>query len=184
MKKLFSYSYFIYFGLVFILFSVILAPFVFLLVNGNSKYFWAKKIKTFWARWMSASIGIKTKTTFLENLNSNNNYIICANHKSYLDIVLMYLVIDHDFAFLGKAELLKWPVLRFFFKRGIDIPVYRGSRTKAAKCIALAHQEIKRGRSVVIFPEGGWDNSETQMRKFKNGAFQLAIDTGLSLIHI
>ena len=184
MKKLFSYSYFIYFGLVFILFSVILAPFVFLLVNGNSKYFWAKKIKTFWARWMSASIGIKTKTTFLENLNSNNNYIICANHKSYLDIVLMYLVIDHDFAFLGKAELLKWPVLRFFFKRGIDIPVYRGSRTKAAKCIALAHQEIKRGRSVVIFPEGGWDNSETQMRKFKNGAFQLAIDTGCPILPV
>jgi putative hemolysin len=24
----------------------------------------------------------------------------------------------------------------------------------------LAEKEIKRGRSVVIFPEGGWDNSE------------------------
>ena len=28
----------------------------------------------------------------------------------------MYLVIDHDFAFLGKSELLKWPVINIFLK--------------------------------------------------------------------
>jgi 1-acyl-sn-glycerol-3-phosphate acyltransferase len=96
----------------------------------------------------------------------------------------MYLVIDHDFAFLGKSEILNYPVIRFFFKRGIDIPVYRDSKAKAAKCLELARREIKRGRSVVIFPEGGWDNSETQMRKFKHGAFQLSIDTGCEILPI
>jgi 1-acyl-sn-glycerol-3-phosphate acyltransferase len=71
-----------------------------------------------------------------------------------------------------------------FFKRGIDIPVYRDSKTKAAKCLEFARQEIQKGRSVVIFPEGGWDNSETKMRKFKHGAFQLSIDTGCSILPI
>lgn len=117
-------------------------------------------------------------------MKNNNNFIICANHKSYLDILLMYLIIDHDFAFLGKSEVLKYPVIRIFFKRGIDIPVYRASRIKAAKSLELAKSEINRGRSIVIFPEGGWDNSETEMRKFKNGAFKLAIDTGCSILPI
>ena len=82
----------------------------------------------------------------------------------------MYLVLDQDFAFLGKSELLKWPVINLFFKRGVDIPVYRNSKTKASECLIIAEKEIKKGRSVVIFPEGGWDNAEKGMRKFKNGA--------------
>ena len=74
-------------------------------------------------------------------MKNNNNFIICANHKSYLDILLMYLIIDNDFAFLGKSEVLKYPVIRFFFKRGIDIPVYRASRIKAAKSLELAKKK-------------------------------------------
>ena len=133
---------------------------------------------------MTYAFGIRTKTTYLTNLNIQNNYIICANHKSYLDILLMYLIIDHDFAFLGKSEILRYPVIRIFFKRGIDIPVFRGHRIKAAQCIELAKKEIKRGRSIVVFPEGGWDNAETEMRKFKNGAFKLAIETGCAILPI
>ena len=82
-------------------------------------------------------------------MKNNNNFIICANHKSYLDILLMYLIIDHDFAFLGKSEVLKYPVIRIFFKRGIDIHVYRASRIKAAKSLELAKSEINRGMILV-----------------------------------
>lgn len=184
MKKILSYLFYLYFGLIYIVFCIILSIPIFLFVRGKRKNLVAKRIKTFWATYMSKAIGIKTKVTFLSNLNSNDNYIICANHKSYLDIVLMYLVIDIDFAFLGKSELLKWPVINIFFKRGVDIPVYRDSKTRAAECLIIAEKEIKKGRSVVIFPEGGWDNSEKAMRKFKNGAFQLAIDTSCPILPV
>ena len=82
---------------------------------------------------MSLAIGISTKVTFLSVINPNNNYIICANHKSYLDIVLMYLVIDQDFAFLGKSELLKWPVINIFFKKREDNPGARESKSRTSK---------------------------------------------------
>ena len=137
MKKILSYLFYLYFGLIYIVFCIILSIPIFLFVRGKRKNLVAKRIKTFWATYMSKAIGIKTKVTFLSNLNSNDNYIICANHKSYLDIVLMYLVIDIDFAFLGKSELLKWPVINIFFKRGVDIPVYRDSKTRAAECLIV-----------------------------------------------
>ena len=35
--------------------------------------------------------------------------------------------------------------------------------------IGSSENEIRKGRSVVFFPEGGWDNSEKGMRRFKNG---------------
>ncbi|MEC7005687.1 MAG: lysophospholipid acyltransferase family protein, partial [Bacteroidota bacterium] len=72
-------------------------------------------------------VGIKYEIKMESTIPFNKPYIICPNHKSYLDIVLMYLIIPHDFAFIGKSELLKWPVVRIFFKRGVDIPVYRDS---------------------------------------------------------
>ena len=184
MKKILSFSFYIYFGLIYIVFCIILIVPIYLFVRGKRKNKTAKKIKNFWAKWMSLAIGIKTKVTFHFDIKSNDNYIICANHKSYLDIVLMYLVIDHDFAFLGKSELLKWPVINIFFKRGVDIPVYRDSKTRAAECLIIAEKEINKGRSVVIFPEGGWDNSEKVMRRFKNGAFQLAIDTNCPILPV
>tara|TARA_B100001287_G_scaffold70393_1_gene58061 strand:+ start:68339 stop:68926 length:588 start_codon:yes stop_codon:yes gene_type:complete len=133
---------------------------------------------------MTYAFGISIKKTYIKTLNRNDKYIICANHKSYLDILLMYLIIDNDFAFLGKSEILKYPVIRIFFKRGIDIPVFRDNRIKAAHSLELAKKEIKRDRSIVIFPEGGWDNSENEMRKFKNGAFKLAIETGTSILPV
>ena len=129
-----------------------------------------------------AMMGIKVKTKGSEEIDFSRNYVICPNHKSDLDIILMYLIVPQDFAFIGKSELLRWPVIRFFFKRGVDIPVYRDSVSRAAKCLVQAQEEIKRGRSIVIFPEGGWDNKETEMRRFKNGAFQLAIDTGVPIL--
>ena len=129
-------------------------------------------------------MGIKIKVKGIEDLDMSRNYIICPNHKSDLDIILMYLIFPLDFAFLGKSELLKWPVIRFFFKRGVDIPVYRDSVSKAARCLVQAKVEIENSISIVIFPEGGWDLSETKLRRFKNGAFQLAIDTGVPLLPV
>tara|TARA_B110001452_G_scaffold4425_1_gene4106 strand:- start:1110 stop:1847 length:738 start_codon:yes stop_codon:yes gene_type:complete len=184
MKNFLSFFFFLYIGFVYVIFCITFWAPIFLFVRGENKYKNAKAIKFLWSKWMSFLVGVKLETVFLSKLDLQKNYIICANHKSYLDILLMYQIIDQDFAFLGKSELLKWPVINMFFKRGVDIPVYRDSKTRAAECLILAKKEIKKGRSIVIFPEGGWENSETEMRRFKNGAFQLAIDSNCPILPV
>jgi 1-acyl-sn-glycerol-3-phosphate acyltransferase len=183
-KKLASYFYYFYFGLVYLTSSLVLWLPIFLFVRGKNKYKVAKQIRIFWAKFLTTLIGIKIDVKYESSVIEKQNYIICANHKSYLDIILMYLIINKDFAFLGKSEILKWPVINIFFKRGVDIPVYRGSKTRSHECLELAEKEIKRGRSIVIFPEGGWDKTGKNMRSFKNGAFQLAIDTKCPILPI
>ncbi len=45
-------------------------------------------------------------------------YVICSNHSSYLDIIQMYPILPRTkFMFIGKAELLRWPVINIFFKK-------------------------------------------------------------------
>ncbi|TNE53752.1 MAG: 1-acyl-sn-glycerol-3-phosphate acyltransferase [Bacteroidetes bacterium] len=102
-------------------------------------------------------------------------YIIVANHSSYMDIFLMYsLMSKHPFLFLGKSEILKYPLVSSFF-RELNIPVFRNDRMKSAKSFIQARKAIELGWSLVIFPEGGIpDDHLPKMIPFKDGAFKLA----------
>jgi len=101
-------------------------------------------------------------------------YILCANHTSYLDIFFMYSILPKNkFLFMGKSEILSYPLLKTFFKN-LNIPVYRENRLKAAKSFIQARNEIAKGWSIIIFPEGGIPETTPYLMEFKDGAFKLA----------
>lgn len=80
----------------------------------------------------------------------------------------------HPFQFLGKGEILSYPIVRTYFK-AINIPVYRNNKVKAAQSYRQALRAIEAGWSVVIFPEGGIaDENLPLLTPFKDGAFKLA----------
>lgn len=101
-------------------------------------------------------------------------HIICANHTSYLDIFFMYSILpERRFLFMGKSEILSYPLVKTFFK-GLNIPVYRDDRLKAAKSFIQAKNAMRNGWSIIIFPEGEIPMDTPYLIPFKNGAFQLA----------
>jgi 1-acyl-sn-glycerol-3-phosphate acyltransferase len=111
-------------------------------------------------------------------------YVICANHSSYLDIILMYPILPNTkFMFIGKSELLRWPVLNIFFKK-MDIGVNREKRHSAMRSIIRAKQEIKKGWSIVIYPEGKIPLNTPKLNPFKSGAFKMAIEEQVPILPI
>jgi 1-acyl-sn-glycerol-3-phosphate acyltransferase len=112
-------------------------------------------------------------------------YIVVSNHASYLDIFLMYSIIPkHAFLFLGKSEILSYPLMKTFFKN-LNIPVFRDNRMKAARSFIESKKAIKNGWSLVVFPEGGIpDDNAPKMMKFKEGAFKLAKELNVPIIPI
>lgn len=108
--------------------------------------------------------------------------VFAANHTSYLDIVLSTFYIDHLALYMAKAELLKAPLFKIFFQ-GMDIPVNRKSRIDSHKAFISAANEIGKGRSMVIYPEGTISN-EGKLKPFKNGPFKLAIDKQVPIVPI
>lgn len=112
-------------------------------------------------------------------------YIIIANHSSYLDIFFMYSIFPkHPFLFLGKGEILGYPIIRTYFK-GLNIPVYRKDRSKAATSFVLAKKAVYEGWSLVIFPEGGIpDDDNPKLIPFKKGAFKLAKALNIPIIPV
>ena len=112
-------------------------------------------------------------------------FIIAPNHASYLDIFLMpTLFAGHPFRFLGKSEILGYPLIKTYF-RNFNIPVDRSNRMKAAKAFIQVRRAIQSNWSMVIFPEGGIpDSDKPKMMPFKDGAFQLAKDLGVPIVPV
>ncbi len=110
-------------------------------------------------------------------------YVVCMNHSSYLDIIHTFNVVPDYFLFMGKYELLRWPLFRIFFK-DMHIAVNRGSRTSAARAFMKAGQALERGISVCIFPEGTIPPSVPRMKSLKDGAFRLAVDKQVPIVPI
>jgi 1-acyl-sn-glycerol-3-phosphate acyltransferase len=111
-------------------------------------------------------------------------YIIVANHTSYLDIFLLYSILPKSpFVFLGKSEILKYPILGTYFKH-MNIPVYRQNKSKAGQAYSMAFKAVAEGWSIVIFPEGTIWNKTPELKEFKNGAFKLAVEKQVPIIPV
>ena len=106
-----------------------------------------------------------------------------SNHSSYLDTVFMYSVIPDYFLFIGKGELLKWPLFGLFFRKQ-DIPVHRDQSRLAYNALQKAYEAIDRGECIAMYPEGTIPLHAPKMKAFKNGAFKMAIDKQVPIVPI
>ena len=95
--------------------------------------------------------------------------LLCSNHISNLDPVLIVTSFKNETKFMAKKELFKVPVVSSFIKLFGAFPIERGSVDLSAmkKAISL----LEEGNTVGIFPQGtrysGCDPRDT---KIKSGA--------------
>lgn len=173
----------LYIGVVFGTTLILFYPiFLILLSNDRSKkltfplnVFWSRIVRILCFYALEIDDGTHEK---------KSPYTICANHTSYLDIFLLYSVLPKNkFLFMGKSEILSYPLVKTFFKR-LNIPVDRTDRIKAAKSFIQARNAMKKNWSIVIFPEGGIPDNPPYLAPFKNGTFQLAKAAGVGILPI
>lgn len=82
----------------------------------------------------------------------NKNYLICANHMSMLDPVVIGAAIKHNPRYMAKAEVMRVPVLKSLLKALGAFSLDRGGSDVAA--IKKTINMLRDGESVVMFPQG------------------------------
>lgn len=166
----------------FVVTLILLYPIFLVLLNKESWKPYAFKLYVFWSRIVRilCFYGVQKIN---EYPTENEPKIIIANHTSYLDIFLLYSILPaHKFVFLGKSEILSYPLVKTFFKK-LNIPVYRKNGIKAARSFIACKKALDNGWSVVIFPEGGIpDTNLPALIPFKDGAFKLAKSCKVSIL--
>ena len=129
-----------------------------------------------WADIWFALVFIFHKNIYLQELKNNQSYIFIANHISYLDAALIPKTFRHSIRPLGKVEMAKIPIFGFIYKNAI-VSVDRSSAENRAKSVLLLKSILKKGISILVFPEGTFNMTHRPLKDFYDGAFRIAIET-------
>ncbi len=102
------------------------------------------------------------------------NYIVVANHCSYLDPLAVEVSIPKKIYCLAERYLYRTPLLRWYLKLNETVPTGKGSSKKAVSL--LADNKI-----VGLFPEGRI-SKDGRLKNFRRGAALLAAKTGRPIV--
>jgi 1-acyl-sn-glycerol-3-phosphate acyltransferase len=183
-KKLFGYIWILWYAILFIGMFLIFYPFFRLLLISEKTYFYADKLRKIWGR-ITSYLGLMIPIIrYEQKIDTKKQYIYCANHISYLDIVLCGSFLPTFNFFMAKMELSKLPLFRIWFKT-LDVPVKRESLRSSHGAFHKAAVKLQKGLSLIIFPEGKIPaNAPKLHHPLKPGAFKLAIEQGIPVVPV
>lgn len=136
---------------------------------------WAKGIYAMFPLW-------KVKVTGLENIERGKSYIVLSNHQSMLDIPLLY-TLPFNFKWVSKREVYKIPFFGWVLWMHGDVAIDRGGAASAKRMMNQCSALLKRGVSIVMFPEGTRTRTG-RVEPFQAGAFLLAKKSKVELLPV
>lgn len=161
---------------------IIMFPVLLVLTSREKWYPQFFIVARFWAKIVLYGAGFLPRVTKVVELDRSKSYMFVANHTSMTDIMFMLYCVKNPFVFVGKKELAKIPIFGFFYKRTC-ILVDRNSQRSRKEVFDRAHDRLRGGTSICIFPEGGIPEDESiVLDEFKDGAFRLAIDHQIPIL--
>ena len=167
------YAAFWFIGIMFLILPFIcLASFFGIVTGGNIIFYFL----WFWSRTWFPIVGMPVKRIYQGNQAHDGAMIFVVNHCSYLDAALAVGRIRLPFRPLGKIEMQKIPVFGFIYRHAV-VSVDRSSAKDRAKSVRKMMDMIRKGVSILIFPEGSTNRTGEPMTPFHNGAFKIAIET-------
>lgn len=157
-------------------------PILYIFLSKKKWYPLAHQYRRVWGRFITFFGGLRQKVSQEEEL-TDGPYVIVSNHTSYLDIISTTCCVPVYFNYMAKMELAKVPLFGIFF-RTIDIAVNRKSVRESVDSFNEATERLNNGTSIMIFPEGTIGKQVPKLRKFKSGAFKMAIDNKTPILPV
>jgi 1-acyl-sn-glycerol-3-phosphate acyltransferase len=125
--------------------------------------------------------GIKVVVEGKENIPDHKQFVIVANHQSFLDINVIWPSIAIT-AFIAKDDLWKIPVFGWVLNHIGCIPVHKNPR-KNVGMGEMVKKRLEQDYTISVFPEGH-RSADGRMLPFQNGIFKMAKENALPLLPV
>jgi 1-acyl-sn-glycerol-3-phosphate acyltransferase len=119
----------------------------------------------------------------LSNVPQNGPMIVASNHASFVDSPLIGGVFPIRLRYLAKASLFRVPPLGFFIKTLGAVPVTREDSQRAGAAMKLLLALLKKGESVLLFPEGS-RSPDGRLKRLEGGVAYLSVKTGAPVLPV
>lgn len=174
------------FLVLFLLFSYILffVEWIIGKINKKAKDYSSLRIVQWGFRVILWIGGVKITVKGKENI-PDEAALFVGNHRSYFDILILYIQCERLTGFVAKDSIEKVPSLRVWMRYLYCLFLDRKDPRAGMKTILQAIEYIKQGISIYIFPEGTRnDGEELSMLPFKEGSFKIATKTGCPIVPV
>lgn len=177
------YLGFLWFGLMTVLSTLVVAPSQILAHRRepSARTFsrWARR----WGRWALRPSGVRLEVEDHAHLAPGQPCIFVANHQNALDILALSAAVPYPYGFVAKAELERTPLLGAAIRHSACVFVDKRDPRTAVKSVQEAGERIRGGNSVLIFAEGERSYSGGLL-PFQRGAFFLAVEAGVPIVPV
>lgn len=127
--------------------------------------------------------GVRVVRLCADGIDWRRPYVVAANHQSQIDIPIVFAMLPMPIRFLAKRSLFFIPVFGWSMWGARFIAVDRSSSRKSRRSIDRAAEKIRRGPSLVVFPEGT-RTPDGGLQAFKSGAFVIAVKAGVPVLPV
>lgn len=135
----------------------------------------------FWSSSLFVAVpGWKLQVEGAENLDPKQRYVVVINHRSMLDIPVMFNI-PYLFKWVSKREVYKIPVFGWVLWERGDIAINRGNAASTKDMMDKGKYFLDRGICVNIFPEGT-RSKDGEIHRYKDGAFYLAHEAAAPIL--
>jgi 1-acyl-sn-glycerol-3-phosphate acyltransferase len=107
-----------------------------------------------------------------EKIAPGTAYVMVANHRSLLDILVLFRLFAH-YKWVSKIENFRIPCVGWNMSLNRYIKLRRGDRASVEQMMQACERTLAEGSSIMMFPEGT-RSSDGRLKPFKPGAFVLA----------
>lgn len=135
-----------------------------------------------WANRLLGLAGVKITVSGQEYLPKTPCVFVC-NHQGYFDIPIVLTQLGKPHSILAKEETAKIPMIRTWMEYLHCVFIDRHDVRQSAAALNKAIENIKKGYSVVIFPEGTRSRGD-RVGEFKPGGFRAAQKTGVPIVPV
>lgn len=134
-----------------------------------------------WARHVLDRLGVDMAPTGLENVDTDEQYVIVALHEGFAD-VLVLLQLGLDVRFAGRSELWEWPVLGDYLAAADHLQTDPERPIAAMRTILHGAPDVfAAGESLGMFAQGTVLGIEAG---FQPGAFEIAKRLGRPVLPV
>jgi 1-acyl-sn-glycerol-3-phosphate acyltransferase len=179
------YFYAVYAVITFVLLFLLFFPLFIVLSFFKA---WGRKtiwrIIQLWSYIWFYLIAMPVRREYIQRPDRKKQYIVIANHWSYLDTAMIFRAIPFYARPLAKYELSKIPLFGFLYKT-MAIIVDRENPESRLKSLHLLKHTIEAEKtSIFIFPEGTFNETNEPLKSFYDGAFRIAIETQTPILPV
>jgi 1-acyl-sn-glycerol-3-phosphate acyltransferase len=146
--------------------------------QGQRVFIWIARL---WMNVWLRLVGCPAKVSGKEYFVKGESYIVTCNHNSLMDVPLSAPYIPGANKTIAKSSFVKVPLFGLFYAKG-SVLVNRKDEKSRRESFDKMKAVLKAGMHMSIYPEGTRNRSTEPMKKFHDGAFRLAVDSGKSVI--